>query len=505
MKQRHIVPLTFWEARIWSGGFAVAIALGIATTIMARLQVSPWMLGCIVAALAIGIAAVAAICVRRAHEHQQWLQDESQSICQRFAQWNDWLAKADARAAVAVAVDPEFNLTPQSLAEMAMISDRVRAMTSRLQHDRAEANAILANLDGGVIALDPETRITLINVVAKQFFQIDRPCIGKPLIQAIRQPEINAAVQRVLQDRSAREVHLELRSDDGTRRSLRIRCSSLRFGEMRGVLVAAHDESETRRSEEVRREFVANVSHELKTPLAAIKGYAETVELALSDDPDAAKHFVSQIHDQCKRLERLIADMMTLARAQAGIQHLRPTTVDLDEIIGESISTYAPVAAARGIKLTHARDQSIVAHVFADREATLTIANNVIGNAIRYTPEGGAVVASSRQEGSLAVLSVQDNGIGIPENEQQRIFERFYRVDRSRKHASSGTGLGLSIVKNLTQAQGGEIRLRSRQGEGSTFEIFLPSPTDIEIDRSEITESDDDNLAANSESSAALI
>jgi two-component system phosphate regulon sensor histidine kinase PhoR len=112
--------------------------------------------------------------------------------------------------------------------------------------------------------------------------------------------------------------------------------------------------------------------------------------------------------------------------------------------------------------------------VYADREATLTIANNVIGNAIRYTPDGGEVVASSRVDGDFAVLAVRDNGIGIPQHEQQRIFERFYRAEKSRKLHSSGTGLGLAIVKNLTQAQGGRIKLQSRPGKGSTFEIFLP-------------------------------
>jgi two-component system, OmpR family, phosphate regulon sensor histidine kinase PhoR len=454
------------------------------TGLLHRTEMASWLVASIVGALAFLMAAASAIAIHHAYDHQVRMQDEAESVHGRFKQWLDWLPRNESNiqeSRSSTTVGSDLPLSPQSLIEIARISDRVRSEALRLQHERAEANAVLANLDGGVIALDPQTRITLINAAAKKFFQIDRPCLGQPLIQSIRQPEIIETVQRVMRDRSSREVHVEVRNDEGQRRSLRIRCSSLRYGDVAGVLLAAHDESETKHSEEVRREFVANVSHELKTPLAAIKGYAETVELALNDDPEAAKHFVSQIHDQCKRLERLIADMMTLARAQAGIQHLRPTTVDLNEVIAESIATYAPVAAARQIALKHVwHDQQTTIH--ADREATLTIANNVIGNAIRYTPEGGAVNASARSEGDFGVLSVQDNGIGIPENEQKRIFERFYRVDRSRKHASSGTGLGLSIVKNLTQSQGGEIKLRSRQGEGSTFEIFLPAHPAPEID-----------------------
>lgn len=500
MTHRPDTPLAQWEVRIWIFGSVLAVTIAGMIMMLYRAGAGPFVIGLLSGASMFAATALGAFVSRRAHDHQVRLQDEAESVRGRFDQWLDWLSRGDASRSEASGSEPsrsdpkrreersvalrqlELPLTPRSLAEFAMISDRIRAATLQLQHERAEANAVLSNLDGGVIALDPASRITLINAAARKFFQVDRPCVGQPLLQAIRQPEIIESVQRVFRDRSSRDVHVEIRTDDGLRRSLRVRCSSLRYGDVAGVLITAHDESEAKHSEEVRREFVANVSHELKTPLAAIKGYAETVELALGDDPEAAKHFVSQIHDQCKRLERLIADMMTLARAQAGAQHLRPTTVDLDEVIAESIATYAPVAAARRIALTHRHDGDLPSVVFADREATLTITNNVIGNAIRYTPEGGAVVASSRTEGGFGVLSVKDNGIGIPENEQKRIFERFYRVDRSRKHATSGTGLGLSIVKNLTQAQAGEVKLRSRQGEGSTFEIYLPVPAESKPD-----------------------
>jgi two-component system phosphate regulon sensor histidine kinase PhoR len=456
---------------------------------MDQAGLQPWVVGIILAAGLMFITAIAALISRKAYEHQTALHDQAEAIRVRFVQWSEWLHKADGQRSDASL--PGGSLSPKTLTEIAAISDRVRGRALRLQRDWAEATAVLASLDGGVVALDPNSRITLINAAAKKLFQIDRSVLGEPLIQAIRQPEIVESVQQVGRDFSPREISVDIMSDDGIRRSLRIRCSCITYGGIKGLLIAAHDESEARRSDEVRREFVANVSHELKTPLAAIKGYAETVELAIADDPEAAKHFVSQIQEQCKRLESLIADMMTLARAQAGIQHLRPTIVDLDAIIAESIKTYAPVAAARQISLSQAPKHIPSPTVYADREAALTIANNVIGNAIRYTPEGGIVIASSRIEGSFGVLSVQDNGIGIPENEQKRIFERFYRVAKSRKHATTGTGLGLSIVKNLTQSQGGEVRLRSRQGEGSTFEIFLPSQPTAESPVNAL-QSDDD-------------
>jgi len=473
MSHRNEIPLAHWEARIWLGGLIVAVVVGGAIVLLVRAGFAAPLVGSVAGALIIMGATAAALMARRAHEHQIRLQDEAESLRARFEQWTDWLPKSEpSLQRIEVSALP---LTPHTLVDFSIISDQVRTLALRLQYERAEASAVLANLESGIISLDPQCRVTLINEAAKKFFQIDRPCVGHPLIQSIRQPEVIDAVQKVMKDRAPRETLLEVRNDSGVRRALRVRCSSIRYGEVLGVLITALDESETRRIEEVRREFVANVSHELKTPLAAIKGYAETVELAIGDDPEAAKHFVSQIHGQCKRLERLIADMMTLARAQAGIQHLRLTTVDLAEIIAEAVATYAPVAAAKQMTLEHEPNIAQPVFVHADREATLTIANNVIGNAVRYTAEGGKVVASCRTEGLFGVLAVQDNGIGIPENEQKRIFERFYRVDKSRKYERSGTGLGLSIVKNLTQSQGGEVRLRSQPGEGSTFEIFLPS------------------------------
>jgi two-component system phosphate regulon sensor histidine kinase PhoR len=263
-------------------------------------------------------------------------------------------------------------------------------------------------------------------------------------------------------------------SDESVVRPLRIRVDRIETAAESNLLLTIRDETEARRVDEIRREFVANVSHELKTPLAAIKGYAETVELALEDDPGAAAHFLSQIQSQCVRLERLVADMMQLARAQSGPTNLSPIEMTLGEIVAESLKSYQPVARAKGIELT-VGDDGRAASVLADREATLTIANNLIGNAIRYTPDGGHVKVDVRGRDGFWALIVSDDGVGISQSEQERIFERFYRAERTRDTERGGTGLGLSIVKNLTLAQGGEVKLTSQPGVGSTFEVWLPA------------------------------
>jgi len=460
--------------RVWAFGLLIAIGwalFAIAFTVASVLVVLSTF-GLILATVLATARTAKRVGLRNDFDHR--LDAETKSLQGQLQQLLDAIPRDLSPAKPGSRVFPATRFSPRTLSEMSAACEAGRGLLNKLCAQRAQTIAVLANLDSGVLLVNQKGRVTMANAAAKRFFSIAWEPVGKPLVEAIRQPELLEAVRLVINDAAPREVVADLRDDLGTRRVLRVLCAAVSFEDITAVLLTARDESENHQVEEMRREFVANVSHELKTPLAAIKGYAETVELAIGDDPAAAIHFVSQIRDQCRRLERLIADMMTLARAQAGKQHLRLATVDLDAVIAESIATYSPVAAAKEITLLHEPAQGEPAIVYADREATLTIANNVIGNAIRYTPDGGQVVASSRRDGDFAVLSVRDNGIGIPQHEQQRVFERFYRADKSRIQHSSGTGLGLAIVKNLTQAQGGRVKLQSRPGKGSTFEIFLP-------------------------------
>lgn len=363
----------------------------------------------------------------------------------------------------------------RQLTELAAGARELHSSFFDLWNERARLTVVLENLDCGVVVVSPQGEIVLANVAAKKQFSESRAMVGASLAETIGHRELLAKVRQVAIDRSPREVVFDERDPSGRRQVLRILCASVPYEkDVAAVLLVANDESEIREIEETRREFVANVSHELKTPLAAIKGYVETAELAIQDDPEAAKYFVSQIHDQTRRLESLVSDMLTLARAQSGAQNLRLTAVDLNAVVAESIATYTPVAGAKRIALSHDRNGRATVMVRADREAAITIANNVIGNAIRYTPEGGEVVATVTSDGQFGVISVRDTGIGIPQHEQRRVFERFYRTEQSRQHSSIGTGLGLAIVKNLTQSQGGQVRLWSQPGEGSKFDILLP-------------------------------
>ncbi|MEM0927368.1 MAG: ATP-binding protein, partial [Planctomycetota bacterium] len=323
---------------------------------------------------------------------------------------------------------------------------------------------ILLNQDSEILLINPAARF-LLNLSEGQYFY------ERPFNEVVRIPDLSRAVNAAGNGDGPQKVLVEIPTTDSIR-PVKARVDRFSAAGHKNLLMTLRDETEAHRLEEMRREFVANISHELKTPLAAIKGYAETVELAIKDDPEAASYFMTQIQSQCKRLERLIADMMQLARAQSGRGNMRITTVSLPDVISESIQSYVPVAEAKRIDLTVDLAEPVTAR--AEQEAVLTITNNLIGNAIHYTPEGGTVRVSCVNDKETCVLAVEDTGVGIPESEHKRIFERFYRVEKNRSSSDGGTGIGLSVVKNLAVALGGEVRVESKPGEGARFEVRLP-------------------------------
>lgn len=351
--------------------------------------------------------------------------------------------------------------------------EAIRTHISKLDAERRRGFHVLGHMTDGVVAVGADRRVLLLNPAARHLLGLFRQrLVGRRLAEVVRVPQIVEAVDSVLAGRGPEEVEFDLASDG--ERSLRVQAIELPSDGAPGALVTIRDETQVKHLERMRREFIANVSHELKTPLAAVKGYAETLQLGAKDDPETCSHFLTQIDFQAGRLERLINDMLQLARAQTGVENLRLINLSLIPVMNESITTYQPLANARDLTINWSPPSQSIA-VVADREALLTIINNLVGNAVRYTPEGGTVDVHVRAAGHLWAIVVADNGIGIPEEDQQRIFERFYRVEKARDATRGGTGLGLSIVKNLVNALSGEIRLKSKVNVGSTFEVLLPA------------------------------
>jgi two-component system phosphate regulon sensor histidine kinase PhoR len=235
-----------------------------------------------------------------------------------------------------------------------------------------------------------------------------------------------------------------------------------------------HDTSDLRRLERLRQDFVANVSHELKTPLSVITACIETLVDGAAEDPGARSLFLQRIAEQTDRLNTLILDLLSLARIESGIELFAFKEVPVAAAINACIERHRTRAESRKQILTSSRADADELAVWADEEALDNILDNLVDNALKYTPEGGQVSVHWGNRDDQVCIEVIDTGIGIPSSDLSRIFERFYRVDKARSRELGGTGLGLSIVKHLTQAMQGTVQATSTLGRGSTFRVCLP-------------------------------
>jgi two-component system, OmpR family, phosphate regulon sensor histidine kinase PhoR len=246
-----------------------------------------------------------------------------------------------------------------------------------------------------------------------------------------------------------------------------------------GVVLVMHDTTELRRLESLRRDFLANVSHELKTPLSSIKAYAETLRNGAMNDPDASQRFLARIEEQSDRLHHLILDMLMLARIESDQQAFEIVPVDVAQVANSCLENQRRAAESKRIQL-ELQPSSSPCSARADYEGLREILDNLIDNAIKYTPEAGKVsIAWSEERGAGSLqpsvrIAVRDTGIGIKLDDQRRVFERFYRVDKARSRELGGTGLGLAIVKHLAQSFDGTVGVESEPGKGSTFWVELP-------------------------------
>ncbi len=331
--------------------------------------------------------------------------------------------------------------------------------------------SVLSVLSSSAVVLDGADRVLQASHAAQSFGLVK----GDRLMAS----ELLALARQVRRDGEIREGEFEVSA--GGRMGGRMTSFAVRVAPLGGdvgreglVLVLAEDQTESRRVEEVRRDFVANVSHELKTPVGALALLAETVEDA-ADDPDAVRRFAGRMRQEASRLTNLVQDIITLSRIQAAEPVPDPAPVQVDAIVAEALDRCRMKANARGITLADAGDRGL--GVLGDEDLLLTAIRNLLENAVAYSPERTRVVVTTRHAGEWVDISVEDQGIGIPERELQRIFERFYRVDPARSRATGGTGLGLAIVKHVTAAHGGTVTVRSVEGAGSTFTLSLPLRT----------------------------
>jgi len=324
--------------------------------------------------------------------------------------------------------------------------------------------SVLAVLPSSAVVLDREDRVLRASSAARAFGLVR----GDELMAA----ELLAMARRVRRDGEIRESEIEVAGQKFGQESTSFAVRVAPLGTHGQVLVLAEDQTERRRVEAVRRDFVANVSHELKTPVGALHLLAETVQDA-ADDPEAVKRFAGRMQHEAARLTYLVQDLITLSRIQGGEAIPTPAAVSVDDAVHEALDRCNTRAAAKDISLVAGGTEGL--RIWGDEDLLVTALRNLIDNAIAYSPEHTRVVVSARQVGDTVEISVSDQGIGIPESAQKRIFERFFRVDAARSRATGGTGLGLAIVKHVAVAHGGEVTVWSKEGSGSTFTLRLPA------------------------------
>jgi len=352
------------------------------------------------------------------------------------------------------------------------LAARVQETVGELSRDKAQLSAVLDQMTEAVVAVDAAGAVLVVNPALSRLLAIDAEAArGRRYIETLRHNGIVGLIGAVL--RGAKPVAQEVRLFAPEELVFDAHAAPLmQNGRVAGALLVLHDISRLRRLEQMRRDFVANVSHELRTPLASIKGFAETLLAGAIDDPENRMEFVRTIDEHSNRLTKLVDDLLDLSAIESGHRSPRLSAVDLPAALAEAAHGFAPIAEERGVTLEVLPSPGLP-RALADPDQLRQIVANLLDNAIKYTENGGRVeVGAEPWKGGVRV-TVRDTGVGIPEKDLPRVFERFYRVDKARSREAGGTGLGLSIVKHLVEAQGGEVSVESRQPGGSAFRFTL--------------------------------
>jgi two-component system phosphate regulon sensor histidine kinase PhoR len=349
------------------------------------------------------------------------------------------------------------------------LADATRDTIRRLDEEGRLVRTILESMREGVMALDGSGRVTLVNQAMIDTCAFPPGALGRPAAELIRAPEVLQAVAEAADGRAvSREVHVALPRPA----TLLVNASPLREG---GALLVVHDTTELHRLHQVRRDFVANVSHELRNPVATIQAAVETLaDLRPDPDPDE-RRLLETVTRQSARMAALVRDLLSLARIESGQLELHPRALDLGQELQALVSPFDAPARAKELELV-VEPAPGTPPVLADPEALQTVLGNLVDNAVKYARPGDRVLVRVRPgEPGWVEIEVSDTGPGIDAIHLPRLFERFYRVDAGRSREVGGTGLGLALVKHLAAAMGGKVQVRSTPGRGATFTVTLPA------------------------------
>jgi two-component system phosphate regulon sensor histidine kinase PhoR len=356
------------------------------------------------------------------------------------------------------------------------LAESAERQFAAVRAERDHLQSILASMSEGVLVVGPAGRVTSANPAFRRLFDLQQGEVtGRPVLELSRHPELARVVTDTLRKGEPQSGQIELQVPE--RRTLLLASAALAGGTggtggAGGAVVAARDTTELTRVADMRRDFVANVSHELKTPLAAIRGYAETLRDGALAEEETARRFTDRLLWQCRRLQALLDDLLTLSKLES-LGHAREREpVDLSAIGQRAVELLAAAARERHIRVVLADEG--MPRIPGDADGLERLLVNLLDNAIKYNRPDGDVHLRLAAEAAHALIEVSDTGIGIPQDALSRIFERFYRVDKGRAREEGGTGLGLAIVKHLAHSHGGRVEVESRLGRGTIFRVYLP-------------------------------
>jgi two-component system phosphate regulon sensor histidine kinase PhoR len=345
-------------------------------------------------------------------------------------------------------------------------TDELERTVKELSAERDLFEAVIQSLDEAVLVVDADRRVIAVNRSARELLEIDTQIRGRLLLGAIHISQLSDALDHLLLGES-RSAELELERA-GSTRHLMVRATPREAG---GAVLVMHDVTEIRRLETVRRDFVANVSHELRAPVSIIQANTETLLSGALDEPAQARRFLDAVRRNAERLGQLISDLLDISRIDAGKYKIQMCPLSVASVAHAVSKSVAEACRRRAVVLEI--DAPAELRVRADARALEQVLVNLVDNAIKYGPEGGCVGLAAREQGEMVRIEVRDEGPGIAPHQRGLVFERFYRVDPGGSRQMGGTGLGLAIVKNLTEAMGGDVGVDPREPNGSVFWVLL--------------------------------
>ncbi len=402
---------------------------------------------------------------------------------EEIAEFSKEVAEGNLKKRLFLKNNDELGQLGKNIIDMA---DELNAKLIQSEEEKWKIAAIIQNMSDGLILTDTKGRIILSNDAVSKLFGISSGIDGKTLMEAFRKAELMELIDMVVEGghKISREIEI------AHPRELHLMVTASPFSshktieELSGVVLTFHDITRLKKLEEVRKDFVANVSHEIKTPITAIKGFAETLLEGALDDRESAFKFLETIKSNSERLNSLVNDLLTLSRIELGDITIEKTDVNPDEVTETVFATLKDKSDAKGLYLKKEISPEVI-RINADRDRLIQILINLVDNGIKYTDKGGVTIRiqNAKQSDDLSLITqpsplveilVEDTGIGIPKKHLSRLGERFYRVDRARSRDLGGTGLGLAIVKHLVKAHGWDMEIQSSEGTGTKIRLILP-------------------------------